>query len=93
MGQPTLRDLREQSGLTIQEVLDGLQAAAQEEAPQHRSGVIHLENRGTANYAMICAFAQVYGISIEAAAAAAQESRRIYREKVSKMADSCLTSV
>jgi transcriptional regulator with XRE-family HTH domain len=75
----TLEQMRQESGLSIQGVLDAVRTIAPDAAPTARSGIIHWERRGTDSIRVIRALAQVYGRPLEEVEAAALDAHQQYR--------------
>ena len=69
----TLKDLREGAGLSLREAAERLHAI-EPSAPQTHVGLKHIENRGTRNYAIIKALANLYGVDMDTVASAAGNS-------------------
>lgn len=66
----TLRDLRKQANLTLEETVDRLREV-EPAAPKTHVGLLHIERRGTDRLPIIRGLAQVFGLPFEVVAEAA----------------------
>lgn len=79
MPTQTLRELRRNSGMSIQEILNSVRTIAPEIAPQQRSGILNWENQGITDIRVIRALSRVYGVDLETVEAAALAAKDNFR--------------
>ena len=72
--EKTLKQLRDESGLTLREVVDRMQAF-DSTTPKTHVGLLHLEQRGTDRLSILRALASAYEVPLETVVAAASRSR------------------
>ena len=83
MEQTTLRDLRDQSKLTLEEIVRRMRAV-ESDVPQFPPGIIHLEKRGTDRISILRALAAAYEVPLDTVFVAASNSRKKYQEALPK---------
>jgi transcriptional regulator with XRE-family HTH domain len=71
----TLKQLREESGLTLQQVVDRMQER-DSRLPRTHVGLIHIEQRGTDRLLTLRALADIYNVPLSTVEEAAKNSAK-----------------